>query len=197
MKESGHHSIYYLPDLKGDLNGLIGSELSLRGYYVLGRELRNRPGGPGSFFCNLTFDRQVDSICRDLKNYSWSEHSFVLAHAFGAYLFLHAVLRLGKIPSNCLLISPTLSNATLNKVHPTLPNEERLSSAIGEQSFHSIRLDIVTSQDNSKASIETYENLIKSTNGTISLLENKGLSLTPSFVKKALDFWLPEVRKLA
>ena len=194
MKENCHHSIYYLPDLEGDLNGLIGSELSLRGYYVLGRELRNRTDGPGSFFCNLTFDRQVDSICRDLKNYSWSEHSFVLAHAFGAYLFLHAVLRLGKIPSNCLLISPTLSNAGLNS---TLPHEETLSSAIGDLSFPSIRLDIVTSQDDSKAPIETYETLIKPTNGTMTLLENRGPSLSPSFVKKALDIWLPEIRKLA
>lgn len=197
MKESSHNAIYYLPDLEDDLDGLIGSELSFRGYYVLGRELTNRSGSPSSFFRNLTFDHQVNSICRDLQNYSWSEQSLVLAHAFGAYLFLHAVLRLGKIPSNCLLISPIVSNAKLNGAHPTLPQEECLLSAINAQSFPPIRLDIVIGEEDSEAPVWTYKNLINSSNGTISLLKDEGLNLTPSGVKKALSIWLPEVRKIA
>lgn len=76
-------TVYYLPGHGGLVSTGLGQALLDRGFDVTGRETVGE-------FKSLGFQRQVEIVANDLKEYFWKEDAKVIANSFGAYLFLHA-----------------------------------------------------------------------------------------------------------
>lgn len=178
-------SIYYLTGRGGKLNEGLGEGLLMRGYSVSGREVSHELMG-------LTFQEQLDLISDDLAQF-WTPESKVIAVSYGAYLLLHALIKLDPCPTNTLLISPILGgvqdNETMKFYRPpradelmnkartgAFPKPEQLLIHVGEHDWQSIP----------KRSLE-FTNAV---GGKCIVVPNKGHNLGKDYVSNLLDSWL-------
>lgn len=97
-------ALYYLPGRGSRLDAGLGIELESRGYTVVGRETTGQ-------FQRLRFSEQIEVIAEDLTTQFWHHEARVVAHSFGAYLFLHAQASLPPFPGKVLLLSPVIGGS--------------------------------------------------------------------------------------
>jgi hypothetical protein len=91
----------------------LGQALLDRGFDVTGRETVGE-------FKTQGFQRQVEIVASDLKEYFWREDAKVIANSFGAYLFLHAQVLIGEpYIGRVVLLSPIVGEfANDDQVRP-------------------------------------------------------------------------------
>lgn len=111
--------IYFLPGRGSSFQGRLGVQLQSRGYELTGRVLEGE-------FAKLPFPDQINLIADDLAKYSKQQISLI-AHSFGAYLGLHAILQNRGYAGNVFLISPILGSVKGNGRMFKPPQSKRMS----------------------------------------------------------------------
>ncbi|WP_420550468.1 alpha/beta fold hydrolase [Litorivicinus lipolyticus] len=94
--------VYFLPGRGAALDGRLGTELAARGFEVIGRETRPP-------FSDLDYPSQVAHINADLDALG-SSCRHIVAHSFGGYLALSALLTRTTFDGVVVLVSPVASN---------------------------------------------------------------------------------------
>ena len=179
--------VYYLTGMNGRLSTGLGEALLSRGVDLTGRELVGD-------FRNFTFQEQIDTVADDLANHFLTEDSYVVGSSFGAYLFLHAQIKLLKpFIGNVLLLSPIVGefsneNTLMNFIPPrpnalmefakggNFPKLSKCTIHVGAEDWQSI-----------PTNVETFGDLI---GVKVHVVANAGHMLPKPYVGELLDMWL-------
>ena len=180
-------TVYYLTGMNGRLSTGLGEALLSRGVDVTGRELIED-------FRRLGFQEQIDIVCDDLSSNFSTEESYVVGNSFGAYLFLHAQIKLLKpFIGNVLLLSPIVGefsneNTLMNFIPPrpnalmefakggNFPKLSKCEIHVGAEDWQSI-----------PTNVETFGDLI---GVKVHVVANAGHMLPKPYVGELLDMWL-------
>jgi len=182
-------TLYYLPGQGGRMDAGLGPVLSGRGFDLAGRETRGE-------FNDLSFSDQVATVAEDLETYFWHEGALVLANSFGAYLFLHAQLRLRSFPGKVLLLSPIVGgfadDATGRYFSP--PQPDHLKRASTEGRFNMPRqCEIHVGEEDWQSDPPSVLAFAEPLGIQVTVWPGEGHNLAHATVNGILDAWLPPV----
>lgn len=127
--------IYFLPGRGSSFQGRLGTELQSRGYELSDRILEGE-------FAKLPFPDQINLIADDLAKYS-KKQTPLIAHSFGAYLGLHAILQNRNHAGKVLLISPILGAVKGNGRMFKPPQSKRIAEAIETRQLPKLDMDVL------------------------------------------------------
>jgi predicted alpha/beta superfamily hydrolase len=168
---------YYLPGRGGRINRGLGAELVRRGYDVIGREVTPRDRrGEETEFGHLSFEQQVTVIQDDLSVHNHPD-GFILAHSFGAYLLLHALLGKPDFSGQYLLISPITGSATTEGMYFRPPAAKILEQAIADQYFQRFKIRVLVGELDNQSNPERCRSLAENQNKDVSILPSQGHQL--------------------
>jgi hypothetical protein len=179
-------ALYYLPGRGGRLNAGLGLELQTRGYPVAGRERTGQ-------FQRLRFSEQVEVIADDLRTQFWHAEAQVVAHSFGAYLFLHAQASMPPFPGKVLLLSPVIGGSVAPGNGPRFypPFAERLLDlARAGQLRVPARCEIHVGAVDWQCSPEGLRSFGELMGIPVSVVPEAGHRLDETYVRGVLDGWL-------
>jgi hypothetical protein len=179
-------ALYYLPGRGGRLDAGLGIELKTRGYTVVGRETSGQ-------FQRLRFSEQVEVIAEDLRTLFWHSEARVVAHSFGAYLFLHAQASLLPFPGKVLLLSPVIGGSAAPGNGPRLypPFADRLGElARAGQLAIPARCEIHVGALDWQCSPEAVGSFGELLEIPVSVVPEAGHRLGETYVRGVLDRWL-------
>ena len=156
--------IYFLPGRGAALNGSLGQSLQSMAIEIVGREITND-------FSKLSLDDQATIIGHDLDQISHLNYG-VVAHSYGAYLLLHAMINSKvKIPKLCL-ISPVSSAATGNGHYFKPPGVKRLASALNAGLLiKATNASVITGADDWQAPPRQCELIANAVGASLSIVE--------------------------
>ena len=164
------------------MDGRLGKELQSRGYHLEGRVIEGD-------FLKLMFPEQVDLIADDLAKHS-KRHTPLIAHSFGAYLGLHAILQNSGYAGKVLLISPILGAVKGNGRMFKPPQSQRITEVVEARQFPKLDMALLVGDQDWQSPTVECENLAIVTGGKFRIAEGKGHDLGAEIVKKVLDFFL-------
>lgn len=174
--------IYFLPGRGSSFQGRLGTELQLRGYELSGRVLEGE-------FAKLPFPNQINLIADDLAKYS-KQQIPLIAHSFGAYLGLHAILQNQGYTGKVLLISPILGAVKDDGRMFKPPQSKRIAKAIEARQFPKLEMALLVGDQDWQSPLVECEKLIAVSGGTLNTALGKGHDLGAEVVKEVLDFFL-------
>ena len=174
--------IYFLPGRGSSFQGRLGVELQSRGHELTGRVL-------GGEFAKLPFPDQINLIADDLAKYS-KQQTPLIAHSFGAYLGLHAILQNRGYAGNVFLISPILGSVKGNGRMFKPPQSGRITQVIESRQFPKLDVDLLVGDQDWQSPINECRSLVHGLCGNLNVAEGKGHDLGAEVVKKVLDFFL-------
>lgn len=117
LSKNSNKLIYYLPDDGELIHSNFGEYILSSGYDLFGRETIGN-------FRSIGFDSQILKIVSDLSADFSDKDLHIVAHSYGAYLLLHALVHLGtSFEFKITLLSPILgpikdSTSLLNFIPP-------------------------------------------------------------------------------
>ena len=168
---------YYLPGRGGRIDRGLGAELVRQGYEVSGREVTPRERNNATpEFGHLRFQEQVDLIQHDLLHHN-HDNGLVIAHSFGAYLLLHALLGKPDFLGHCLLISPITGSPTTEGMYFRPPAAKILEQAIADQYFQRFKIQVLVGELDNQSNPERCKHLVEDNNRDISVLPSQGHQL--------------------
>jgi len=168
---------YYLPGRGGRIDRGLGAELVRQGYEVSGREVTPRHRkGEDTEFGHLSFDQQISVIQDDLSVHNHHD-GFVVAHSFGAYLLLHALLGKPDFIGRCLLISPITGSATTEGMYFRPPAAKLLEQAIADQYFQRFKIRVLVGELDNQSNPERCRSLVANMSTDLVLLKSQGHQL--------------------
>jgi predicted alpha/beta hydrolase family esterase len=168
---------YYLPGRGGRIDRGLGAELVRQGYEVSGREVTPRERNTAnSEFGHLQFQEQVDLIQHDLLHHD-HDGGLVIAHSFGAYLLLHALLGKTDFLGHCLLISPITGSATTEGMYFRPPAAKILEQAIDDQYFQRFKIRVLVGGLDNQSNPERCKGLVANMSTDLVLLKTQGHQL--------------------
>jgi len=108
--------VYLLPGRKGKLEGALGTNIKILGYDIFGREVREE-------FELYRISKQIEIICKDIKDNFRDKDSKLIGRSYGGYLMLHALIEFlpDVYPGKVLLFSPVLGQSTIVKGYGSRP----------------------------------------------------------------------------
>ena len=124
------NTVYYLPGTWWRDYNRLGAGPAGSRMLIVGRETRGA-------FLKLTFQQQLDAICKDLQDEFWHAEAKLVAVSYGCYLFLHAQLCMPPFPGRVLLLSPVLGGAFASAVGVGFipPRSDQLGQAASRREF--------------------------------------------------------------
>lgn len=171
--------IYFLPGRGSSFNGRLGTELKARGWKLVGRVLEGE-------FLKLTFPEQIELISEDLQNCD-SKVTPLIAHSFGGYLALHAILANRGYIGRVLLISPIVSAIVGNGRMFRPPQSKKIVHSLDAGTFPKLDIRIVVGDLDWQSPIEICKQITESSGGSIHIAQGKGHQLGAEVVKHELD----------
>lgn len=184
-------TIYYMPGRGGRLNRGLGPALAARGYDVFGREITAQPAHrDDNAFANLSFEQQVQVVTHDLDTLVSEQNPCVIGNSFGAYLIVHALLQTKNFAGRCLLLSPVLGPCRLSGLYFRPPKAGQLGKAIERGAFQNMMIDIVTGSLDAHSPMPLCEQLAKTVQGELEIIEGQGHRIDPVHIERVLDRWL-------
>lgn len=121
-------SIYYVSGRGGALDRGLGAEIQTYAHQFFGRAVSGD-------FEKLDHAEQVQTIREDLGSMPDDEPKILVAHSYGAYLLLHALIRNPHSIDTLLLISPVTGAAMGNGRFFRPPGTKVLSQALADQTI--------------------------------------------------------------
>ena len=179
-------ALYYLPGRGDRLNAGLSLELQTRGCSVVGRETSGE-------FQRLRFSEQVEVIAEDLRTQFWHPEARVVAHSFGAYLFLHAQASLPPFPGRVLLLSPVIGGSAAPGNGPRFypPFADRLGElAQAGQLAAPTHCEIHVGALDRQCPLEDLRSFGELMGIPVSVLPGTGHRLGETYVRAVLDRWL-------
>ena len=183
------NSVYYLPGRGGEITTGLGQGLLGRGCSVEGRETRGA-------FLKLTFQQQLDTICKDLQDDFRNADAKLVAVSYGCYLFLHAQLCMPPFPGPVLLLSPVLGGAFASAVGVGFipPRADQLSEAAMNQEFPVLdKAEIHVGSEDWQSNLNGVRSFGEHASIPVTVVEGKGHMLGVDYVGPLLDRWLDKV----
>ena len=183
------NSVYYLPGRGGEITTGLGQGLMDRGCSIVGRETRGA-------FLKLTFQQQLDTICKDLQDEFWNADAKLVAVSYGCYLFLHAQLNMPPFPGRVLLLSPVLGRAHASEVGVGFipPRSDQLSEAAMNQDFPTLdKAEIHVGSEDWQSNLNGVRSFGEHASIPVTVVEGKGHMLGVDYVGPLLDRWLDKV----
>ena len=171
--------LYFLPGRGSSFDGRLGKELQSRGYGLEGRVLEGD-------FAKLPFPDQIDLIADDLGTHS-KQRTPLIAHSFGAYLGLHAILQNNGYAGKVLLISPILGAVKGNGRMFIPPQSKRISEAIGSRQFPKLDSVLLVGDQDWQTPLAECENLVNRLNGKLHVARGRGHDLGANTVQTLLN----------
>ena len=181
-------TVYYLPGRGGQISTGLGQGLQDRGFFVVGQESRGA-------FLKLTFQQQLDAICRDLQENFWHEGARLVAVSYGCYLYLHAQLEMPAFPGRVMLLSPVLGSAYAASVGISFypPRADRLSEAMEAQCFPAFsQAEIHVGSEDWQSNPEAISKFGEAFSIPVTIVPGKGHMLGSDYVGQLLDRWLSD-----
>ena len=181
-----NNTIYYLPGRGGEITTGLGQGLLDRAFSVTGRETR-------SAFLKLTFQQQLDAICRDLQGEFWHEGAKLVAVSYGCYLFLHAQLCMPAFPGRVLLLSPVLGSAFSDTAGIGFfpPRAGQLGQAASYGEFpHLVQAEIHVGSEDWQSNPDAVCAFGERASVPVAVVEGKGHMLGVDYVGPLLDRWI-------
>lgn len=175
-------NLYFLPGRGSSFQGRLGAELQSRGYELHGRVLEGE-------FAKLPFPDQISLIADDLSKHS-EQQLPLIAHSFGAYLGLHAILQNTGYVGKVLLISPILGAVKGNGRMFKPPQSKRIAEAIEARQFPKLDVDLLVGDQDWQSPLDECQNLVNGLCGNLRVAEGKGHDLGAEIVKPQLDYFL-------
>ncbi len=182
------NSVYYLPGRGGEITSGLGQGLLDRGCSIAGRETRGA-------FLKLTFQQQLDTICKDLQDDFWSADAKLVAVSYGCYLFLHAQRCMSAFPGRVLLLSPVLGRAFASSVGVGFipPRSDQLIEAAMNQEFPTLdKAEIHVGSEDWQSNPTAVRAFGEHASIPVTVVEGKGHMLGVDYVGSLLDRWLPD-----
>jgi len=121
-------AIYFVSGRGGDLSRGLGAEIQTYAYQFFGRSVSGD-------FEKLDHAEQVQTIREDLGSMPDDQPKILVAHSYGAYLLLHALIRNRQPIDTLLLISPVTGAAIGNGRFFRPPGTKALSQAFADRSI--------------------------------------------------------------
>jgi pimeloyl-ACP methyl ester carboxylesterase len=171
--------IYFLPGRGSSFHGRLGTELQSRGYELSGRVLEGE-------FAKLSFLDQINLIADDLAKHAKQETPLI-AHSFGAYLGLHAILQNKGYAGKVLLIAPILGAVKGNGRMFKPPQSKRIAEAIETRQFPKLDVALLVGDQDWQSPLDECEKLVAVSAGTLNTALGKGHDLGAEIVKPQLD----------
>ena len=134
------NSVYLLPGRGGSLNGELGQVIISLGYNIYGREVREA-------FEMYPIGKQTEIICNDIKSSFWGKEFRLVAHSYGGYLMMHAMLEfLPEVyPGKILLLSPVLGiSRNINGTGSRPPRAKRILESAEKGYLDQLDIEIHT-----------------------------------------------------
>ena len=181
-------TVYYLPGRGGEIATGLGQGLLDRGFSVTGRETRGA-------FLKLSFQQQLDAICRDLQDDFWSAEAKLVAVSYGCYLFLHAQLYMPAFPGRVLLLSPVLGGAFASSVGVGFipPRADQLGQAAMSQEFPILdKAEIHVGSEDWQSNPDAIWKFGEAFSIPVTIVPGKGHMLGSDYVGQLLDRWLSD-----
>lgn len=179
-------TIYYLPGYGGQLGTGLGQGLMDRGFDVTGRETRGD-------FRNLPFDKQLQTVMRDLQEHFWHEQAQVVCNSFGSYLFLHAQAQLPAFVGRVLLLSPIVGEFTNEQAMTSFspPRPDRLKQLAQAGQFKTpLNCEIHVGEEDWQSIPANVQVFGQMTGIPITVVPCGGHDLGKEYVGPLLDRWL-------
>lgn len=174
--------IYFLPGRGSSFQGRLGKELQARECELSGRVLEGE-------FAKLPFPDQINLIADDLAKYS-EQQTPLIAHSFGAYLGLHAILQNKGYAGKVLLISPILGAVKGNGRMFRPPQSKRIAEVIEARQFPKLQLALLVGDQDWQSPLVECENLVLVTDGTFHIAKGRGHDLGKETVGLFLTHFL-------
>ena len=180
------NTVYYLPGRGGKITTGLGQGLLDRECSIVGRETRGA-------FLKLTFQQQLEAICKDLQDEFWHEEAKLVAVSYGCYLFLHAQLCMPAFPGRVLLLSPVLGRAFASSVGVGFipPRSDQLGQAASRREFPTLnKAEIHVGSEDWQSNPDAASSFGENTSIPVTVVEGKGHMLGADYVSPILDRWL-------
>lgn len=171
--------LYFLPGRGSSFDGRLGKELQSRGYELEGRVLEGD-------FAKLPFPDQIDLIADDLGTHS-KQQTPLIAHSFGAYLGLHAILENNGYAGKVLLVSPILGAVKGYGRMFKPPQSKRITGVIESRQFPKLDVDLLVGDQDWQSPLGECERLTWTSCGKLCVAEGKGHDLGADLVQEFLD----------
>jgi hypothetical protein len=179
------NAIYYLSGMNGRLDTGLGSALLQRGFEVTGRGLNGD-------FKRLAFNDQIDTICEDLHSHFWREDARVIANSFGAYLFLHAQLKMKSYIGKVTLFSPIVGEFGTGEglMNFIPPYSGRLYEMVHSGTYPTPKsCDVHVGEKDWQSNPENVKSLFSLLRCQVSIVSGAGHSLPKAYVGEIIDKW--------
>ena len=120
--------VYFVSGRGGQLNEGLGEAIQSYPHHFLGRAVSGD-------FEKLSHTTQVQTILDDLATMPAGESTLLVAHSYGAFLLLHALIRHPQPVDTLVLISPVTGSAMGNGRFFRPPGTKALSQALSDQTI--------------------------------------------------------------
>ena len=173
--------VYFVSGRGGQLNEGLGAAIQSYPHHFLGRAVSGD-------FEKLTHTTQVQTIQDDLATMPTGESTLLVAHSYGAYLLLHALIKYPQPIDRLVLISPVTGSAMGNGRFFRPPGTKALSQALTEQAIPLPNSGVlVTGEHDWQSPAERGRDIASQLGMKFSLVPNAGHRLPVEFVKKILN----------
>ena len=174
-------SIYYVSGRGGALDRGLGAAIQTYAHQFFGRAVSGD-------FEKLDHAEQVQTIREDLGSMPNDEPKILVAHSYGAYLLLHALIRNPHSIDTLLLISPVTGAAMGNGRFFRPPGTKALSQALADRSIQLPKQGaLVTGELDWQSPADRGKDVALQLGVKFSVVPNIGHRLPVEFVQSVLN----------
>lgn len=177
-------AIYFVSGRGGDLGRGLGAAVQAYPHHFSGRAVSGD-------FEKLDHAEQVQTIREDLGSMPDDEPKILVAHSYGAYLLLHALIRNPHSIDTLLLISPVTGAAMGNGRFFRPPGTKALSQALADRSIQLPKQGaLVTGELDWQSPVDRGKDVALQLGIKFTAVPNTGHRLPAEIIKGYLDAFL-------
>lgn len=181
--------IYLLPGRKSKLTGVLGNNITNLGYEIFGREVRDD-------FERYRISKQLEIICKDIKDNFWGEEFKLVGRSYGGYLMIHALIEFlpDVYPGKVLLFSPVLGASTVvNGGGVIPPRHKKILEFAKAKKLDKLNIEIHTGDKDIGCEYKLAEEIFSHiSNSKLHIVKGAPHALEDEYTNKVLEKFLNE-----